>query len=520
MRQVLSRKASPGSRISQSVSFPAPVRGWNDRDPLADMGPAYAVALDNFFPKPNYCEIRGGSQSYATGTTGNIKTLAVYNGLNGTNRMFAYTDSGIYETSIAGAVGASVLSRTNGKHQWIMFGDGTSSWLIAVNGIDKPAYFDGTTWTAVDAATSPALTGLDTTKIVSVFEFKGRLMFIEKDSLSFWYLAAGVAGGALTRFDLSGVAKKGGYLMAGATWTIDGGSGPDDRAVFITSEGEVIIYAGTNPSVATAWGLVGIFDLGKPLGRRCLQKFAGDIIALTQNGAYPLSAALQSASVDRTVAISDIIYNSFNSASRSYGNNFGWEAIIYRAQNALICNVPNAEDGTHEQYVMNTITKAWCKFTGWNAETFAVFNADLYFARGTAVYKAWNGTSDVGNSVIAYGKTAFSNFRDSGSVKRFNMFRPVLAANGNLSFLTDIDVDFRNTEINGSASYNSSSGAKWDVDNWDSASWAAGMEIMREWTSPDEEVGRYASGKVKIETNKLTVQWISCDWIYETGNQI
>jgi len=520
MRNALRTKTQRFARVSTAKSFPAPVAGWNDRDALADMKPNHAIVLKNFFPKPSYCEIRGGHVSHATGMTGNGKTLAVHNAMNGTNKMFCYTASGIYDVSSAGAVGASKLARTDGKHQWTMFGDGTSNWLIACNGVDKPAYFDGTTWTAVDGTTSPALTGLTTTNIISVFEFKGRLMFIEKDSLSFWYLTSGAAGGSLTEFDLSGVAKKGGYLMAGATWTFDGGSGPDDRCVFITSEGEVIVYGGTNPSSANTWALTGVFDLGQPLGRRCLQKFAGDLIALTQNGAYPLSAALQSAIVDNRVAITDIIDNAFNTASRSYGSNWGWEGIVYPAQSAMLFNVPIAEDGTHEQYVMNTITRAWCKFTDWDAETFAVFNGQLYFAKGTAVYKAWYDTDDNGSNITAYGKTAFSYFGHMGAQKRFVMFRPVIAANGSVSFLTDIDVDFKDTEISGTAIYSSSTGGQWDAGNWDEVYWAADIEVLKEWTSPDENLGYCASGKIKVATNTLTIQWMSCDYIYETGGLI
>ena len=458
--------------------------------------------------------------THADGTTGTIKTLAVYNKMDGTSKMYAATASGIYDVSSAGTVGASALARTDGKHIYVNFGDGTSNWLIMVNGVDKPAYYDGSTWTAVDGATSPALTGLTTTSIASVFVFKGRLMFLEKNSLSFWYLTAGVAGGALTEFDLAGVAKKGGYLVAGASWTMDGGSGPDDRAVFVTSEGEVIIYGGTNPGSASAWALTGVFDLGKPLGRRSLVKFAGDLILITQQGAYPLSAALQSAIVDNRVAITDIIEQAFNEASRNYGSNWGWEPIIYPAQSALIVNVPISEGGEHQQYVMNTTTKAWCKFTDWDAETFAVYGGQLYFATGTTVKKAWSGQSDGGSNITAYGKSAFSYFSDMGSQKRFSMYRPVIAADGSLSFLTDIDVDFNDTEISGTASYTAISGGSWDVGNWDEAYWSAGMEVLKEWTSPDENLGYCASGKVKISTNSLTVQWMSADWMYEVGGPL
>jgi hypothetical protein len=520
MRTPLRSKGAPKQRVSRSMSYPAPVGGWNARDALAAMKPNQAVDLVNWFPRTSYCEIRGGYSSHATGTTGNVKTLAVWNGPTGTSKMFASTASGVYDVSSAGVVGASVASRTNGKHQTLNFADGTNNYLMMFNGADKPLYYDGSTWTAVDGTSSPALTGLTTTNIVSAFTFKGRLIFLEKNSLSFWYLPAGVAGGALMEFDLGGVAKKGGYLMAAATWTIDAGDGADDKAVFVTSEGEVLVYQGTNPSSSTAWALVGVYDLGKPLGRRCLTKFGGDLVIITQNGVFPLSAALQTATIDNRLAITNIIEDAFAEAARSYGSNFGWEATLYSAQGALVVNVPIAEDGRHEQYVMNTITKAWCKFNSWNAETFAVFNGELYYAISTTVQKAWTGTIDGANNIVAVGKTAFSYFGDMGSQKRYNMFRPVLAVNGTLSFLTDIDVDFRDTDITGTATYSVVAGGQWDVAMWDQGYWAAGMEIIKEWTSPDEDLGYCASGKIKVETNSLTVQWLAQDWIYEVGNAL
>jgi hypothetical protein len=169
---------------------------------------------------------------------------------------------------------------------------------------------------------------------------------------------------------------------------------------------------------------------------------------------------------------------------------------------------------------MNTITKAWCRFTSWNAETFAVFNGELYFAKGTGTYKAWSGTSDIGSNIEAFAKTAFSYFGDMGSQKRLNMYRPVLATNGSLSFLTDIDVDFKDTEITGTATYTVPSGSLWGTSTWDNAFWASGMDIVKEWTSPDENLGYCVSGKIKIVTNSLTIQWISNDMMYETAGPL
>lgn len=507
----------PQALVADAESYSAPVGGWNARDALADMNPQDAITLTNWFPRPSYVEIRGGYASHATGMTGNGKTLMTYNALTGTNKLFCATASGIYNVTSSGAVGASVLARTNGKHQWLMFGDGTSNWMIGVNGVDKPCYYDGTTWTAVDGATSPALTGLTTTLIVGVAESKGRLYFIEKDSLSFWYLGAGLAGGALTEFDLSGYAKHGGFLMAVFNWTIDAGDGPDDRVGFVTSQGEVIVYSGTNPGSASAWTLVGVYFIGKPIGRRCIAKFGGDVVVITQNGAFPMSAAVQSASIDYKMALSFKIENAFTEAGRSYNTVFGWEAMVYPAQAALIVNVPQTEDGVHEQYVMNTITKAWCKFTDWDAETFGILDGQLYFTDGTVVYKAWTGFIDGADNIEAFGKQAFNYFRSPNTLKKFQMYQPVLAVNGSLSFLTDIDVDFHDDNLAGSASYTVVSGATWDVSVWDDAYWASGLEVVQQWTSPDEWMGYCAACKLKVMTNSLQVQWMANNIIWEYG---
>lgn len=504
--------------VSGSQSFSSPVGGWNARDALADMKPTDAVSLENWFPKTSYVDMRGGSIDHATGMTGTGKTLAVYNKFNGGNELYATTESGVYNVTSAGAVGASKAARTNGKHQWLTFGDGTSQWLIMVNGVDKPLYYDGTTWTAVDAVSTPALTGITTTNLIGVSMFKGRLMFIAKDSMSFWYLAAGAAGGALTEFSLAGVAQEGGYLMAIGTWTIDSGSGPDDRAVFVTSEGEVLVYAGTNPSSSTTWGLIGVYKIGKPLGRRCLSKIAGDLLIITQNGVFPMSAAIQSETIDYKLAISFKIENAFNEASRNYGNNFGWKAQLYPAQSALLINVPIAENSTHEQYVMNTITKAWCKFKGWDAEDFTQFNNELYYINGTKVIKAWTGSSDNGANITYYGKCAFTYLGDMIHIKKFKMFKPVLAVNGSINFLTDVDVDFSDNMISGTAAYSVVSSATWDSAVWDASSWVAAFEVVQQWSSPASYQGRCVAGKIKIESNNLTAQWLANDYIYEKGN--
>jgi len=515
MRTPTQDKSRGRQTVSSFISNEAPIGGWNNIDPLSNMQPTEAIVMDNFYPRTGYVESRGGSTEFATGMTGTGKTLVKYNEPSGVNQMFCSTDSGIFNVTASGAVGASVLARTNGKHQWLSFGDGTSDWLVMCNGVDKPAYYDGTTWTAVDGATSPALTGVTTTKLVAPNMFKGRLSFIEVNTLNWWYLSAGVAGGALTKFNLSGLCKQGGYLMAVITWSVDAGNGPNERIVFITSEGELIVFEGVNP--ASDFVLAGVYRISKPLGRKCASNIGSDVVILTQHGAFPLSALTNDNGVNYKSAVTNKIQTAFNDAARSYGNVFGWTAVKFPIQSAVLVNVPIVENGTHYQYVMNTITGAWCRFVGWDAEDLIEFNDGLYFCKGTTVYKAWTGSSDLGNNIDCYFKTAFNYFGQKGRNKLFKMYRPTIQSNGPVPFLSDIDVDFNDLPLIGTASAGASTSALWGSALWGISLWGAANIITKTWITPSCWQGFCGATKIKV-SGKVPLKIISIDYMYEDGS--
>jgi hypothetical protein len=520
IRKPLRAKAHARQQITRVVSTAAPVRGWNAKDALAAMKPGDAIRLKNWFPTTSDCVLRGGYAEHLTAVGDVVKTLAVHNAMSGTSKMFAATDAGIFDASSAGAAGASVATSTNGYWQFENYGDGTNNWLIMVNGTDKPNYYSGSAWTAVDATSTPALTGLTTTSIIHVFQYLERLFFIEKDSLSAWYLAAGAAGGALTEFDFASLASKGGFLLAGGTWSLDSGQGLDDVAVFVTSEGEVFVYRGTDPSSASTWEKLGTYQIGKPIGRRCLLKIGGDLCIITQNGVFPLSAILSSSNAkDKRLAVTDRIETAFNDASRDYRDLLGWEGIFYPARSAVLFNIPTIDEAEAKQYVMNSTTKAWCEFDSWDAMCFAVFNEDLYFGGDDTVYKAWTGTADNGVDIQTDAKEAFSKY-GSDQQKKCTLYRPILSVNGSIAYLTGLDVDFKDTNITGSAEYTVTSGGQWDVSNWDEAFWQANLEVVRQWQSPKENVGTWFAGKLKVATQDLEIHWLATDIMFEVGGGI
>jgi hypothetical protein len=301
-----------------------------------------------------------------------------------------------------------------------------------------------------------------------------------------------------------------------ATWSFDAGDGPDDAIVFMTSEGEAIVYRGTDPSTASDWVLIGVYFVGKPLGRRSFVKFGGDLVAITQNGAFPLSTALQTATVNPTFALTNKIEDAFNEDSRLYGDNFGWEATLYPAQEALIFNIPVIEGDQKKQYVMNTITKAWCEFDSWDGECFVEYNKELYFGHSQGVRKAWTGKSDGGAAINAVGKTAFNYFGNTSQQKRLVFFRPLLRVNGSIEYFTGIDVDFSDTTLIGTTTYTAPAAGLWDSGKWDTMLWSGALQTVRQWTSPGG-VGYAFSGGVKVVTSTQEVRWVSADFVYEKG---
>ena len=364
---------------AQVDSLPAPVGGWNARDSLANMAPTDAVTLTNLFPTVSNVKLRGGSTTWATGISGQVQTLMAYEA-GATSKLFAADPANIYDVTTAGAVGAAAVSgQTSGYWEYTNITTAGGSYLVAVNGSDSLQLYNGTAWTAITAVSAPAITGVTTSTLQNVLLFKHRLWFIQKNTLKAWYLPTASISGAAVVFDLSSIATLGGYLVDMEAWTVDGGYGVDDNLAFFTSEGEMIIYRGTDPASSATWAQMGIWSFGSPIGNRCMYKYGGDLLVLTQDGLVPMSQKLQSSRTNPQTALSDKIQGAISQAFTLYAGTTsatarGWQIILHPKQNALWINVP-VSVGSQQQYVMNTITQAWCNFTGWPAncwETFAM----------------------------------------------------------------------------------------------------------------------------------------------------
>ena len=509
-------RVAQGTLRQSSVSIPAPIGGWNARDSMADMAPTDAVTMINWFPGTTEVILREGYVEWSTGLIDQVQTLMSYAGA-GAVQLFGVAGGNIYDCTNFGPVGAaSVSGLTNSKLQYQNVSTSGGDFMLCVNGDDKLQGYDGTSWW-VDGDGSHDITGVDTTTINNITLFKNRIWMVQENSLSVWYLGTLSIAGAATEFPLQGVAQLGGYVVAAATWTIDAGYGVDDNLAFITSRGEIIVYKGTDPTSSTTWALIGVWRLGAPVGQRCLLKYQGDLLIISQDGVMPLSGALQSSRVNPRVALTDKIQSAVSNSIDVYGDNFGWQLLFFPKKNMLFLNVPINEDGEQEQYVMNTITRNWCQFQGWSANCWELFEDDAFFGGDGIVGRTFYAESDNGNNIQANVLQAFNYFGKPGRQKHFTLARPILRTSGNPQLSYNVNVDFNLERSTYPLSFSPTPDAIWDVSLWDSGLWGGDLSVQKNWVGVNK-VGYCASTQLQLAAKDIQVRWVSTDLVFEMGS--
>lgn len=511
--------------VAQGASLPAPVGGWDAANSLSDMPEDRAVVLDNWFPRPDDVVVRRGHQPHANSLGGAVESLMPYHGLTvAASKLFAAADGKIWDATTSGAAGTSqVTGLSSDRWQHVNFTlSGGTHYLWACNGADDPRAYNGSSWV------TPSISGITASDAIHVNVHKKRIWVVLRDSMKAAYLNADAFQGTATPFNLGSVMGKGGFLAAMGTWTQDAGDGPDDYAVFVSSRGQVAIYAGTDPSSDSTFELKGVFDLGAPIGRRCLTKVAGDLALINIDGVLPLSRAL---GIDRgavaQVAITANINNAMNDAAREYKDNFGWELTPYPKGTMALLNVPLIEGASQHQYVMNTLTGAWCRFKGMDANCWAVYRDNLYFGGNDGfVYLADTTALDNTDPIDAIGQQAYTYLKSKGQLKRFTAVQPLLTTDSGSRPAIGISTDFKDNATLGTPTSSAVSVAVYDDAVWDADSYPVESRSIADWTTLSG-TGQAASIHFRTRTGREsglsvwgTAKWGTDVWSASTSGEV
>jgi hypothetical protein len=530
---------------------PAPYKGLNTVDSLAAMDRAYALSLQNFIANPQGCSPRQGYRKWATGFTSTVNSLITYNSKTSTgSKLFAVSGGNIYDITTGGAIGTAIVSglsttSTYWQQAKQTYSTSGSNYVMMVNGVDYPRLYDGTTWTTCSQPASPAGIGqfnqLDNngnavaiSNFIDILQHQQRLWFVANNSTKAYYAPVAAVGGQLAAFDFGPLFTRGGSLYKLDTWTMDIGSTQGTQAllVAISSKGDVVVFAGNDPSSSTSWTLIGQYQVGSPVGRRCTTQYQGDLMILTQDGLYPLSKYLQSARLDSTAALTYTISPTISALTSSLASQPGFELCVFPSENVMMLNIPQLTTSANFQFCFHTITKGWSQFTGWPAACFNIFNDQMFFGSTDHVALTFIGYTDGadingngGNNISCTVLTAFDPMTDQmrpGTLKTVRLVKPFLTTGmANPMIAIGVNTDFNLTPIVGTNAVYSVVGGVWDNMNWDAGAttWQGSLTTYNQWSTPNCYPGEYLAFAMSLSVTADTI-WSSTSWIISPGGEV
>lgn len=466
--------------LSTPYTFVAPIRGWVLNENLATAGPGAARVLDNWVCTTSGIRVRGGRNKYAT-LDNPVTSLMTYQS-GAVSKFFAATEDSIFDISTVVdpdvAPTADVTGQTSGYYSSVQFGTAGGDFLVIANGTDDLLNYDGTTFSA------PTITGLTSSEISHVWSFASRIFFVKKDSTSAYYLPVDSISGAVAEFSLAGVFSLGGSLLFGAKWSLDAGDGLDDKCVFVSTEGEVAVFEGTNPSSAADWRKVGLYAIPKPLGRRPYMQAGGDLLIATQSGLIAISDAVNKdiAALDAS-AVSRAITPYWQEKAGDLSTK-DWEMVKIPQANIMVVSQPDADNPTC--LVCNLQTGAWSRFTGWDTQCLALYSDRGYFGSAdSCVYLMESGGSDNGDTYTAAYLGQHEQMGAQGRQKTILQMRPIFLAGSPVRPMISAQTDYGETLSPPPSSVDDFSAATWDSAVWDIDVWDGdvSLSVGGTWTA-------------------------------------
>lgn len=484
MRPMIGRNAVALQRSQQPPMqpkpVPAPIAGLVTSQNIGAMEPGTAIVLDNWFPARTGIRVRGGNVKYATLGTEPVESLIAYIGSN--RQLFGASNGSVYPlTSVADpdvAPVASFSGQTSDYYSSVNFATTGGNFLYAVNGTDKARLYNGTTWTAIDGVSVPAITGISTSTFSHVNAYRNRLYFVENGSLNVWYLPVDSIGGAAAVLSLSGIFTKGGSILFTATWSSESGAASMQSYLLVMStEGEVAVFQGSFPG-GSDWSMVNVYDISKPLGKNGWFKAGGDIIVATEQGLVPVSAArMKDPAALGLDAISRNIEPDWKAAARER-RAVPWEIAKWDEQDAFFVNVPLVTlDQKKMNFVGNLKTGALTRYTNLDMRCFAVHNRQLYFGSndGTVHISEVGGTDD-GMPYTAEVAFAWDHMGVPGYQKSMKQAQADFLTVGPFSYRLSASVDFNQRfPVPPNTTADPADSSLWDTSLFDVAKWDQGL---------------------------------------------
>lgn len=505
----------PQRSLQQLLAVQPPVAGLNTVSALAAMAETDAVEMDNLLPTEGGVTLRGGWFEYAVGLDGDnsIRTVMSYEGAPSTgfvsplisSILFAATDNGIWNIEAGGdfaALPADIAlsgSVNAGRFSWAQFTTGFGAqYLIACSETDGGYIYDGLAWTKMDSVgVGPGhITGIDPAQFVHVCVWKKRLLFVRRESGEMWCLDVESVGGAAHLFDFGPQLIHGGAVLGIANWTMDDGSGIDDRLAILSSSGDLVIYEGTDPTDPSNFASVGTWYIGQPpVGRRCFTTSGGNVYVLTQYGVVPVNQVTQGGLDNILTSDTDLLrqlrklQSVLNEDFQTLLDRDGWEVIEMPSQALLLLVRPSEAQNQFIQYAFQLHNMGWSRLLDIPGRTFMRRLSETYCGTDDGrVLRCFAGTTDgtkldgTGEYEVRARLTPAFNYLGLPAVKKQMLMcrlQFLAGATPNYSFL--MNTDFGVSSLSLTPAAGSRVGSLWNQSFWNQDFWSGGTVSYGQW---------------------------------------
>ena len=512
---VRSERRREATQLQSRVA--SPVGGLNFVNSTMDFPVNDAYVLDNIIPKPFGCEIRKGWRNWipvANKFSAGVRTIIPFSAEQPTfSRLFAapaVNPSTLHTINTQGA--APVLSLTPSTNSDVP-GEWYYTNLVTIGGnfllavAAGAGYYTFSSPAGVDAWVEhvngagagqiqwPVGSALTTKDICFVWIWKNRVWFLVRNSSVAYYLPVSQLSGQLTAFDFGQQFSVGGSLLWATTWTYDSGDGIDDSLILASSEGQVVVYVGTDPDSAQTFQLKGRWFAGRfPAGRRNFCQHGGDVLFLSEYGVVSISDLVSGKlhTANLTGSVGYKINPKLSDLVTFYIDSKYWFMTPYASEELLYIGTPIVDVSGNKQHLgMNSLTNAWCTFSGMDTLSAAVWKGQFIFgssdgmvSRGFTEYL--DGTNSAGTvpgtAMTARIQGTFGDYDSPNKNKRMLRIK--------VYGLGDTDPTFYARFL---AEYNTSAPilapqpdqvigtSLWDTALWDSGLWSEGGGSFDRW---------------------------------------
>lgn len=534
------RAAQSRKQTAAVKPFPGPSGGWVQNVNLMAPARDQAERLDNIFPIPRGGKFRAGvgavvqvgpaitrvmpytadGAEIIVAATKTTLTIVDNLSVTDTQHIIPFADGTYFDDDagwddFGGTVEtADVTGLSSGDWSFTQFANSSGEYLYMVNQFDGAYTFDG------GALASRSLTGA--TGLSDVWNHGKRLFFVEEGTLSAWYLATNAITGALTEFPLQGVFSKGGSLLFGASWSIGAGDGLGNKCAFFSTEGEVAVYAGTDP--ATDFVLEGVYEMGAPLNKMAWFQTGGDIAVLTEEGIVSLASSLR---MDPAAVIANAITypieDAWREAVRKRANSYPFNVVFWRRESQLI--IAGIRDaGEPVCFVSNAQTGAWCRYTGWDMQSACVVGGEMYFGTSDGyIYKANTGGTDAGRAIKGVYLSRFDSM-GSPSTKAASILRIKAKTNTDINVRLFCNADYIQNIPTNPPTTTATTPSAWGASVWGSFTWGgqAVSTPIQEWQDVDGIGSSLAVGLVcdSLSVDSWEFEIAGFDLAYQSGSLI